>query len=277
MFDFVLYWDACSDGHEIRHRIPQQENNGSDDDHNLVVVRTKKSASDGYLYRLEDYPVLFRTFAEIANHPSYSESQKRSILGFANQFGLLKNRVFRPFYKEDLSFWISSSAKLASLIRIWEAARAKDIETLRQYVTVIDSPSRYRREGEIIFHPGQMLEDEEYAEMELFGLRRQPKDEIEAAWHIISYAYMELRRSFLLGTLPNPSNIGADFTIFPPNLISCLWGQFYLAVSRNTRIKKCSNPHCEMYFELKAKKRRFEKQYCSDKCRKRVERIRKRK
>ena len=66
----------------------------------------------------------------------------------------------------------------------------------------------------------------------------------------------------------NKANTGTDMFVRPKDLLSALWLQLAHAVSRNLEFKQCAV--CSTFFEVKSKKRRFEKIYCSDKCRKRV-------
>ena len=77
-----------------------------------------------------------------------------------------------------------------------------------------------------------------------------------------------LNDSLVTEIITNPTNTGTDMIVRPKNLISALWLQLANTVSRNLEFKQCAA--CSTFFEVKSKKRRFEKIYCSDKCRKRV-------
>jgi len=96
-----------------------------------------------------------------------------------------------------------------------------------------------------------------------------PRNSSEAAYHYIcNIVNTKLNDSLITEISANPTNTGTDMTVHPKDLISALWLQLAHVVSRNLEFKQCAD--CSTFFEVKSKKRKNEKIYCSDRCRVRV-------
>ena len=96
-----------------------------------------------------------------------------------------------------------------------------------------------------------------------------PRNYSEAAYHYIcAIANRNLENTLTTKIIVNPTNTNTDMVVHTKNLFSALWLQFAHAVSRNLEFKQCAD--CSTFFEVKSKKRKNEKIYCSDRCRVRV-------
>jgi len=96
-----------------------------------------------------------------------------------------------------------------------------------------------------------------------------PRNSSEAAYHYICNVVNEnLKDSLATEIIVNPHNTGVDMIVRPKDLISALWLQFANVVSRNLEFKQCAA--CSTFFEVKSKKRKDQKKYCSTRCRVRV-------
>ena len=119
---------------------------------------------------------------------------------------------------------------------------------------------------------GRLFEDDEivdsYSEIPTVG-QTPPRTYSEAAYHYIcNVVNKNLKDTLTTEIIVNSTNTGTDMIVRPNNLLSALWLQLAHAVSRNLEFKQCAA--CSTFFEVKSKKRKNEKIYCSDRCRVRV-------
>ena len=183
------------------------------------------------------------------------------LIKFANKYGMLCNPS-SPI-KENTELWIGHMMKMFTAVHSFVSPKEEDSESLKNFFTRDGDKFRYR------FHyVGMPLLITPANEIPTIG-QTPPRNYSEAAYHYICYvANSALKNSLTTEIVVNKTNTGTDMIVRPKDLISALWLQVAQAVSRNLEFKQCED--CSTFFEVKSKKRRFEKIYCSDKCRKRV-------
>jgi len=231
-------------------------------------------------YSLMNYPGLFMEFASLG--------EPEPTINFANKHGLLK----RPHDQSEpvFSLWLRNIRRMRLYIgiiaRIREGSSNDDI---KEFVIndgfeklPIGTPPFIRDiiEKNGVFFVDRVIkvlldEDENVVKAE-YQLRQIPKSGIknptnlrEAFYHYVSLSInYHLENCLVFRTNVNDWNTGVDISLQPKDLLSALWLQLSYFVSKNLEFKKCAE--CTNYFEVKAKKRKNEKIYCSDRCRVRV-------
>jgi len=236
-------------------------------------------------YKLMDHPGLFQEFGNLD-----SESK---IIEFANKYGLLQ----KPFSKGDSWFflWMEQISLMYFLITAHELIKIGNAEKLEALTTVDikkeftigypkpedDFANRYLRLMVNIVRDGGNYaitypffnidkRDLDLGQVKIPHMgKTPPKNRIEAIYNFICVLLnQQLKNAMSIQTTLNSRNNGVEMTAQPKDLLSALWLQFAHYVSRNLEFKQCAD--CSNFFEVKSKKRRFAKIYCSDRCRTRV-------
>ena len=257
-----LRWSVYMDGYELIESDPPDNWPKGSPKFTIKPVIPSGSITE---YSVNDHPGLFRTFIDLIkqNPGRYCDPEKA--LSFANKYGLLKSTNG----EEDLIDWTHSSEMMFRAVDIWDAATNCDVKLLKQYIDLqeeefkLNIPMYPNPEYTVYVSPFPKSHNR---------LIKWPKNEMEAAYHIIPFLMEKhLGDSLNAGIFTNENNKGIEFRVNPKNLISALWLQLGLSVSRNENFRKCKDIKCSTYFEV-GKKRRYEKRYCSPTCRKRSER-----
>lgn len=219
-------------------------------------------------YKLKDHPGAFIEFSEITKRDEYgrtNHSVMDSIFAFANKYGLLRRNNYGVFRPEPISQWSQDSSMMNLLYTLYRAIQSNDDKTLKRLLSKDNEKFHFQIYSSLI---ADSAEIPVYQEVPVHR-DRHANTFAEAAWELICYYTNEyLVRALTVSLQPNERATGAIMDTSPTDLISGLWMQFALTVSRNLKYKQCLE--CSSFFEVKTKKRRFEKIYCSDKCRKRV-------
>ena len=105
--------------------------------------------------------------------------------------------------------------------------------------------------------------------LELIKQQTPPQNELNTTYDFIcEIVNIKLKDCVTTNIISNSRNTGVQMAMYPKDLIRALWLQLAHSLSRNLECKQCAA--CSTFFEVKSKKRRFERKYCSDKCGKRV-------
>jgi len=218
-----------------------------------------------YYYNLEDYPCMYLEFAEIGKcifEENMSDINNK-VLSFSNTFGLLKNT--HETDESIISLWQRSAYKMYLSNKILQTLRSGNIDKLSNYINIGNTVCKWNEYN--IYAIDNEPKLFEYSVPIAKGTNQT--DIIKKAWFILSFliATQTLKSAaFVLN--PNLRDTGLDMHITPASLLDSLWLQLAHAATKNIDYKQCVE--CSDFFEIKAKKRRFEKIYCSEKCRKRV-------
>ena len=227
-----------------------------------VFIRPIDSKSSKRIFNLSDYPGAYYEF--ILPFIEARDGKPRrfddEIFKFANKYGLLTNSS----EVEDEDLWFINMRDMYELVLCIENMKTRNLEGLKNYII--------RKDGKFNFILCEGAEDRlsinDTIEIPTFG-ETPPRDYSEAAYHYICFMVKnKLRDSLETEIFVNPTNTGADMDVYPKDLLSALWLQLAHAVSRNLEFKQCAA--CSTFFEVKSKKRKNEKIYCSDRCRVRV-------
>jgi len=187
-----------------------------------------------------------------------------SLIKFANKYGLLTNHS----YGERLDYiWLFKILEMYKSVSFLQYVKDRDLEVFEEEIVIredgkfaIVSEYRFMGDGEII--------ESSYTEIPTMG-ETPPRNRSEAAYHYIcSVVNKNLKDLLVTGIIPNRTNTGTEMFVRPKDLLSALWLQFAHALSRNLEFKQCAA--CSTFFEVKSKKRKNQKIYCSDRCRVRV-------
>jgi len=232
-----------------------------------VYIRPIDSKSSKRIFNLTEYPGAYYEFIL----PFREASAEKPICiedymcKFVNKYGLLTelSKV------EDLDLWFKNMLDMYELVLCIENIKTGNLEGLKNYII--------RKDGEFNFllceGPEDRLSIDDTIEIPTCG-ETPPRDYSEAAYHYICFMVgIKLRDSLATEIFVNHTNTGAVMDVYPKDLLSALWLQFAHMVCRNLEFKQCAA--CSTFFEVKSKKRKNEKIYCSDRCRVRVEKRRK--
>jgi len=148
-----------------------------------------------------------------------------------------------------------------------EYIKIRDLEELEEKI-VIREDGKFAIVSDYIFMGDGEIIESSWTEIPTIG-KTPPRNRSEAAYHYIcSVVNKNLKDVLVTGIIPNRFNTGTEMFERPKNLVSALWLQLAHALSRNLEFKQCAA--CSTFFEVKSKKRKNQKKYCSDRCRVRV-------
>jgi len=217
-------------------------------------------------YNLSEHPALFREFAQLP------KDEDEPILQFADKYGLLTAISSKNEPEPMMSIWMMNFAKMAICIKFLDYIRDRNLEGLKE--NIIEEEGVFKVRKEMVNKLSEInsgvkpISEYYFSEIRIMGIS-PPRNYFEAAYHFIcDIVCIKLHKSLGTALIVNPQNTGVLMRTMPNNLLSALWLQFSHAATRNIEYKQCAA--CSIFFEVKSKKRRFEKIYCSDKCRKRV-------
>jgi len=229
-------------------------------------VRPIDPQSTSRVYNLMEHAGAYYEFAYsmIKKSTNKSTPHKKEyfddyIIKFANKYGLLTTSD----HGDDSVIWISNFYSMALAVGSLQKINNGDIEGLEFYLIKEDGKFYIRPR-----HVYSLSEFDDRINIPIIG-QTPPRNYSEAAHHYISHLVnLNLKDSLVTEIIVNPTNTGTDMIVRPKDLLSALWLQLAHAANRNLEFKQCVA--CSTFFEVKSKKRRFEKIYCSDRCRKRV-------
>jgi len=239
-------------GDEIEYKIDQ-------------YIRPIDPQSTRRVYNFMEYAGAYYEFAYSINKIRENKSTtltmehfENHIIKFANKYGLLTTSD----HGDDKVIWVSNITYMGLAIDSLQKINNGDIEGLKSYLINEGGKFHIKRD------PYSWLTSDDRINIPIIG-QTPPRNYSEAAHHYISHLVnINLKDSLVTEIVVNLTNTGTDMIVRPKNLLSALWLQLAHAANRNLEFKQCSD--CSTFFEVKSKKRRFEKIYCSDKCRKRV-------
>jgi len=192
------------------------------------------------------------------------------IIKFANKYGMLSNYL-SPLC-EEISFWLINMGNMMIGVSSLDMIKTGNKEELEQFFMYEDG--KFLNRVNFIINKFSVsvtsVEIPTIGSVEIATIgQTPPRNFTEVAYHNICQIINEnLKDSLVTEIIVNKANTGTDMFVRPKDLLSALWLQLAHSVSRNLEFKQCAA--CSTFFEVKSKKRRFEKIYCSDRCRKRV-------
>jgi len=236
----------------------------------IKPIDTKSSKR---IFNLTDYPGAYSEFAYayiscLRALRSYSGGfdphMFDSFIKFANKYGLLTNHS----NGERIDYiWFFKLLEMHNSISFLRFIKDGDLEELEERIgTREDGKFAIVNEYEFM-EDGEIIESS-YTEIPTMG-ETSPRNRSEAAYHYIcSVVNKNLKDLLVTEIIPNRINTGTEMFVRPKNLLSALWLQLAHALSRNLEFKQCAA--CSTFFEVKSKKRKHQKIYCSERCRVRV-------
>ncbi len=230
-------------------------------------IRPIDPQSTRRVFNLAEHPGAFKEFmfplseAVILAETKSSDDEWLTVMNdcmtkFANKYGLLTEPI-----QEETRMWFPHLLMMMISVSSLTDIKERSIENLNRLFIKKDGSFKISFNAGSTFDIGQ-------PDVPTIG-QTPPRNSSEAAYHYIcKVVNKNLNNSLITEIISNPTNTGTDMIVRPKNLISALWLQLANTVSRNLEFKQCVA--CSSFFEVKSKKRHFEKIYCSDKCRKRV-------
>jgi len=238
----------------------------------IKPIDTKSSKR---IFNLTDYPGAYselvyayigcmRNTVGVRSSGSFAPHVFDSLIKFANKYGLLTNHS----YGERIDFiWLSKIMEMDTSISFLGYIKDGNLEKFEEEIITTED-GKFAIICEYIFIGDDEIIESSWTEIPTIG-QTPPRDRSEAAYHhICSVVNKNLKDLLVTEIIPNRTNTGTEMFVRPNDLLSALWLQLAHALSRNLEFKQCSD--CSTFFEVKSKKRRFEKIYCSDRCRVRV-------
>jgi hypothetical protein len=209
---------------------------------------------------LRSNTALFRTFADL-------ECDQKSILGFADRFGLLTEPE-----REPLRVWTAAIADMQFAVGSWEDVQIPNPDpSLPFSATVAGRVASWAQKAipNLLVPdniPGE-TRDNYIFEMGVLagaGLSRRSKDGdvLDFLAAKISDNISHVRTVFV----SNYDSVLQGFThrLIPKTLLEAMWLQLGQAVESNKTFRKCR--HCDTWFDLSPKAARADKVFCSEAC-----------
>ena len=228
-------------------------------------------------------PYLLRMLAE-------TEPTEAGILKFANAYGLLLEEILaappkggKVYRGDSLSTWKRSISDARQAKHLWQAIQDDDKKELakvilwrgrhkvdyklgnlstRTIATADDNPITLS-----LFEPGDVVLP---ARVMLQRLVNEQLDPQLVDTQGISSEKKRIQKRVTPQLLWNPDENKQEIRLAPENLIGAIWLQFAQEIDARKWIARC--PMCSTWFE----RTRPDKEYCSDRCRVRAHRERKR-
>jgi hypothetical protein len=262
-------WTVPSNGFKWQFRLPTHQ--VVEDPPTPIPVLTDdvelSSPIHAITYRpLEEYTGLFRTFAEV-------QPSEDGVIHFANKYGALGG-IYRQAIAlkeedgkwaglgsgETLTAWKHEIAEIRRMLTYWDAARARDTQTLRGVIHWDDSRVRFQ--------------DSDAAD-EIASARYRPDvlkafragDVIAPAfWYLQSCVNRKLTEHKVVARLLwDPRLTALSVRVVPSSLIGCIWLQLAKAIEGNREYRQCEN--CKLWFEIGGSRTaRSDKRFCSPTC-----------
>jgi hypothetical protein len=285
---FTFYWDVPKEGFRW---IETSEFTPNDPDPPISPHRTRWLTDlvpmGGWYERqryqpLEEYPALFRTFADI---PATEEG----VLAFANKYGSLGD--CKPIvldghgpesqrttgYGELLLTWIEQIHAMQRGIEVWDAFVAGDLSKLRQVIHVDKDGERIRAmyldKGER-GTSGVLIFDSENYPLDLSPFISSTDVRYPAQFYVQQIINERLQKhTSPIRLLYVPKENRLRIHVRPTNLLGCLWLQFARAIDGNRDYRRCRE--CGDWLEISLTANRTSRLFCSDACRAKAYRERK--
>jgi hypothetical protein len=230
---------------------------------------------------LEKFPALFRTFADV---PATEEG----ILAFANEYGSLGigHGIILDVHGPDnelligggepLKTWVEQVHAMQRAIAVWDAFEAGDLSKLREVIRVDKQEQHIRaiyldkRERDV---SGAVIFDSEHYDRGLSPFI-SPTDVFRPALFYVQQIINErLQPHTSTRLLYTPEQDRLRIHVVPTNLLGCLWLQFARAIDGNKHYRRCRE--CGRWFEISLDAYRTSKEFCSNACRSKAYRGRK--
>jgi len=240
------------------------------------------SDSSAKTYKLMEYPGLFMEFASIRN--------EENMINFANNYGLLHGSDESG---DSIFLWNDQVSKMNIVINIINSIRKNEShKIIKQHINnqitcitniefLSSTPFKgtetsivkniYEKDGRFFLEQIDLFDVKEnkftyiHKQIPLRGKTR-PANINEAIHHYISALVdQNIKDCLSLQASVNNRNTGLELTTNPIDLLAALWLQLAYFISKSLDFKQCAD--CPRFFEVKSKKRKNEKIYCSDRCR----------
>jgi hypothetical protein len=233
---------------------------------------------------MEEYPVLYRTFAELDASPE-------SLLGFANTYGLLGlwgnvwpgSTTTMPVHGEAVAHWEEAMRDMRDALLVWDVLQRHDQEALARWVlrqetvggglSIVWTP-------EAPFCRGQPFLQESQRPKRMLGMAlRDPHVSVAPSFPThdvwgMACAWLQERINAHLAAYVTPQMgydpdakavIPCTMQLMPKHLLGALWLQCALSLGGEAWDRHCA--HCGRWFRVPPKAHRQTTVYCSTACR----------
>jgi hypothetical protein len=268
----------------------------------FLVPRVRDGAKYVYLPSSPEYGGLAYNFADLQT--------EEGLVAFANRYGTLGQRYTykvkwlgsRNTWGEPLRGWKHEIRAMNCSIRLWEATKAKDLESVQELALeslkyrLDERPVSRGRQMEfsrspLSFHSGYPSVPYEI----LQRLGKNPPDDFGGApsreYKQLQEKLKQVHPAFVqgmstLGKLINhklesalrrrllwaPDGKGLELADVPVDLLGAMWTQLALSITENRQRTQCLN--CDRWIEV-SKSYRYGRHYCGDSCKMQAYRRRK--
>jgi len=274
---YAFYWDVVDSGYKFL----------TGDTHKTIDESGMDSTSPWFkLPEAGSYVARYFPLLKAGLHRKFgSLHDDKSMIEFANRYGLLGKRVFLVPHGggeldmgESLERWRYESSAMGVLLAIWDMVQKKDAGKLGQIITwpkpydrvllqlvrkYDESQNRwtvnqYKGKGVPFGFVGEVLTSPQ-SNPELLK-RWQIGMPVEPARY---YVYHKVNEHIEGHVSPKILPFLEDrIYIFPDSLLSALWVMFLMEITGNVRIRQCDE--CGEWKEVKVTRSSF---YCSNTCR----------
>jgi hypothetical protein len=213
---------------------------------------------------LIDEPALFKRFAD-------TPPNRGGILAFANSYGSLTGGeiIMRADHKwvqgESFQFWKVSIAEMRTMVLLWEAAKAGNVEHLSKHIEWVP--------GSVLFrgHNSSSTIADERMNPEVLARFRQGDLAVPAMYHLQREVNGRLaNRGAVPKLLWNKQN-DLVIRISATSLIGALWLQFAKAIEGDREFRQCENESCRKWIEVGGSRgARSDKRFCTPTCKSRA-------
>jgi len=222
---------------------------------------------------LREFPTLYREFANL-------EPTEEAYAQFASNYGDLGLGLFLQETGINASHdpfcrWRTAHARIRSVSDVLIAIQDEDIQTLKQWFSIVGNGALYEREHPVTWRSqGWVTMDGEIRDY-LWKWAIKADSDAEALLRIArGWAQGEIN-----GAISDVKQPGANSSarvvldqdrgrmtlrIVPETLIGAMWFQCARVLTQNPTFRACK--HCEKWFELSPDKRRKQAIYCSPRC-----------
>ncbi len=224
---------------------------------------------------LDEEKALFRTFADL-------EPEENQILEFANQHGELDLytdfRSVRPAGENptrgsNLADWTERINEMKAVVQLWEAARSHDPKAFEGLIGIRDGELNVEASFlEIVRRRLEIWELPKPAP-ELDGFQKLVWTADELVKRIANRCFSPLGLDPRLDDGPSPDTLFLE--LVPTSLIGAMWLQFAYWTQGGRSFPECKQ--CGKRFAVALDAKRVVADYCSDTCRFKAYRIRKKK
>jgi Putative ATPase subunit of terminase (gpP-like) len=214
---------------------------------------------------LDEYPALFRTFAD-------TPLTEDGISRFANQFGglgaweqirLTSGPEVVMGMGESRQIWMNEIDAMRRAVQLWDAVRHRDAPWFEQHVRV---ESRSSEEIWVSYLEEGVLYHREVIGPDLAGFVK-PHDVRRPTLLVVQKMInTRLWEQTAPRLLYDPERDGLGVYLVPKNLLGALWLQFARAIDGNKDYRRCGG-RCGQWMAISLDAHRTHKRFCSDACR----------